>query len=179
MKFQKLIDHERISGDRMVWMQAHLGLVRILLVTSIVSTLFFAFFLSIQSLILLSILGSLAFFYAFKIKMGRDKKKNLRDISGLKIVLIGLVWSATSVLLNDLEYGNIDGHSLLSFLGMMCFIVGITIPFDIRDLIVDEPSKKTIPQLIGYRPSVFIAVLLILVSSYLIHLGTAFNFWSE
>ena len=43
----------------------------------------------------------------------------------------------------------------------MLFIIGITIPFDIRDLSFDPASYKTIPQLFGIKGAKVVASLLV------------------
>ncbi len=177
-RFQKLIDNERISGERMDWMKNNRTIVKFILIISLIGTIIFSLFLEFQTLILLSILGVISFLYAYKIKLAEKSKSNLRDIPGIKILLIGIVWAASTVLLIDSQENQLNIFSLLSFVGVTLFIIGITIPFDIRDLYLDESSKKTIPQLIGYQPSILIAVLLILLSAYFIYLGTGFNLWN-
>lgn len=176
-RFQKLIDNERVIGDRMDWMKGNQTTVKFILISSLIGTISFSVFLEFQTLILLSVLGAISFLYAYKIKLANTSKSNLRDIPGIKILLIGIVWAASTVLLIDSQVDQINKFSVLSLAGVCLFIIGITIPFDIRDLHVDESSKKTIPQLIGYQPSILISVLLILLSAYFIYLGTGFNLW--
>lgn len=176
-RYQKLIDNERVKGERMDWMKENLKLVKFILLIALIGTVFFTFFLSFKSIGILAFLGLISFLYAYKLKSPVGKRTNLRDIPSLKIILIGFVWAGSSVLLIDNEFDQIDLNSVLSFIGATLFIIGITIPFDIRDLYVDEASKKTIPQLIGYPPSILVAVIVILLSAYFIHLGTGFNFW--
>jgi 4-hydroxybenzoate polyprenyltransferase len=56
----------------------------------------------------------------------------------------------------------------LLFTERALFIFAITIPFDIRDIQIDETSKlKTLPQVIGIRKSQFLALLLLSISALL------------
>jgi 4-hydroxybenzoate polyprenyltransferase len=55
------------------------------------------------------------------------------------------------------------------------FIVSITIPFDIRDVTLDEVSKKTIPQLIGINSAVYLSIGLLVLSQVLLQLLLPFN----
>jgi hypothetical protein len=48
------------------------------------------------------------------------------------------------------------------------YIVAATIPFDVRDLLYDQPSQRTIPQLAGVNGSKWIGVSLLLMSTYLL-----------
>ena len=45
------------------------------------------------------------------------------------------------------------------------YIIAITIPFDIRDLDIDNNNIKTIPQIIGAKNSYFITHLLLVILS--------------
>ncbi len=42
--------------------------------------------------------------------------------------------------------------------------MALTIPFDIRDIDLDESEKKTIPQLVGEKNAIWISILLIVMS---------------
>ena len=54
--------------------------------------------------------------------------------------------------------------AILNFGWVFCYILAITIPFDIRDLGIDEERKKTIPQWVGIKNSKIIALLFLLFS---------------
>ena len=90
----------------------------------------------------------------------------LRDIPGLKIILIGFSWGAVTVLLPNLFLGDVFNIEWSYVLTSSFYIFSITIPFDSRDYIVDDQSKKTIPQLIGLRKSCLLAVLVLLVIGF-------------
>lgn len=108
----------------------------------------------------------LSFFYVWKIP-GLNGK-NLRDIPGIKIYIIAFVWVLISVLLPYLIDKNQDyGQMSQLFIAEFCFMIAITIPFDIRDVKLDDSSKKTIPQIIGIKKSVWISVLLLIASQIL------------
>ena len=113
----------------------------------------------------LFVLGVISFFYSYKTELG-----NLRSLPGMKIFWIALVWAFTVSIFTVGE--KIDQEDIVLFIFSFSFIVGITIPFDIRDMPYDSKSFKTIPQLIGEPASRFLAMVLIWVSfacsSYLI-----------
>ena len=93
----------------------------------------------------------------------------LRDIPYLKIFLIALTWGFVTVLLPQYsEHDLVLNWSLI--LNNSLYILGITIPFDIRDLETDSRSKKTIPQLFGVARALFIAVICISISGYLYYI---------
>lgn len=87
-------------------------------------------------------------------------RKRLRDFHYIKIFLVAVVWAYVTVILPVLE---IDTNSIqqfaLLFLERAVFIFAITLPFDIRDLKLDEESVvKTIPLRIGINNTVRLAL---------------------
>lgn len=78
----------------------------------------------------------------------RIGNKNAREVPYLKIHLIAFTWVFVLVLFPILNE-NIEAHVLWMFVAHYFYVVAVTIPFDIRDLKYDNPSHKTIPQVIG------------------------------
>ena len=87
------------------------------------------------------------------------QKKMLRDIHGIKIFFLAFVWSAVTVGLVAVEQEATWGTILLAlFLERVFFTFAIAIPFDIRDLKVDQYNGvETIPSLIGINNSKILA----------------------
>ncbi|NOQ74703.1 MAG: hypothetical protein GQ574_22005 [Crocinitomix sp.] len=168
-RYYKIISDTKQVGLRMVWMKRNPNLIKGILVVSALGCLPFLFSMTVTSLLLLFGCGVLSLFYVVKIpgKIGR----NLRDIPSLKIFLIGIVWAATSAFLPYLNepVGSVEIPWIL-FIADFLFVVGITIPFDIRDIILDESEKKTIPQLLGEKKALWIAVLMLMVNYALLTL---------
>lgn len=147
----------------MGWVQDHsrtIGLMTTL--TAIFALLVFAFtFKEPGSLILLLITGVISVFYVL-----RFKRKNLRELPYIKIYLISLVWVGILIfypLYNEGRHDLIIYYSLAHFY----YVLAVTIPFDIRDLKLDTPTQKTIPQLLGVVRSKILALFLLLVFSVL------------
>ena len=78
----------------------------------------------------------------------RIGNKNAREVPYLKIHLIAFTWAFIIVLFPILNE-NIETTTIWMFVAHYFYVVGVTIPFDIRDLKYDDPSHKTIPQVIG------------------------------
>jgi hypothetical protein len=113
------------------------------------------------------VLGTITFFYAVPFlprKVFVDSNQNLREISGLKIYVIALVWSAVTVLLpivdNDLT---ITADVLITVLQRFVLVLVLMIPFEIRDLRYDSLKLSTIPQRIGLKNTKLIGVILLMV----------------
>lgn len=114
----------------------------------------------------LSILGSLAFLPIFQhpfvflwililgiISFGYSYGK-FRDLPYLKILLISASWAIACGIIPSVIANNEPlTDSLLTSFWIFFYILGITIPFDIRDIGIDEDSKKTIPQWVGIKQS--------------------------
>ncbi len=113
--------------------------------------------------------GLLTLFYAIPVLPGG---KNLRNVSGLKIGIIALVWSIVTVIYPLVIIGkNIEQSGLFLFLQRFLFILVLILPFEIRDLKSDALSLGTIPQLIGVRNTkilgMFILSLVLLLEYWL------------
>ncbi len=90
-------------------------------------------------------------------------KKRLRDVHFVKVFLIAIVWTWLTVFLPALELGLEQQLStILMCMERVCFVFAITIPFDIRDLEIDQFNKvKTIPSRYGIKKSKAIALFLL------------------
>ena len=78
----------------------------------------------------------------------------LRNTPYLKIFLIAASWSISTVLLTYFENNLlIDQRFYLEIFARFFFILGITIPFDIRDLKFDNRRLNTIPIVFGFDDS--------------------------
>jgi len=105
----------------------------------------------------------LSFLYVTPIFRGG---RRLRDFHYLKIFLIAFVWTWVTVLLPASEQ-HLAGQ--LAVIPMACerllFIFAITIPFDIRDLHIDQHTRvHTLPSRLGSRQALRIAILLLVAS---------------
>lgn len=134
-----------------------------------IGTLFFATFLSWKTLGVMAIPGLISLGYIFPILFNKEKKR-LRDIDDVKIYFVALVWMVVSVVLPFVENEATDyGFLIISCIETFFFVFAITIPFDIRDLSIDETNNvKTIPARIGAAKAKKIATSLLLISYILI-----------
>src|SRR5690554_1023354 len=93
-------------------------------------------------------------------------RRRLKDIPGLKIFLIALVWAAVTVILPAL-HASVSLRSrdvALTFLARMIFIFAITLPFDIRDMRGDARAGiRTLPMVLGPARTRLVALALMLV----------------
>ena len=83
----------------------------------------------------LIVLGALSIAYVLPL----ISQKRLRDLWGMKIVLISAVWAALPVLIAFQVLLPLD--SLLIYLEHFFFIFALTIPFDVRDIHLDKEAQ--------------------------------------
>ena len=110
--------------------------------------------------LLLIVLGLITFLYA--IPLGIKTPKNVRSIGGVKIYIIAIVWALTSVVLPLLEAQEsftLDHYLML--LQRIFLVVVLMLPFEIRDLEIDELHLSTIPQKLGIKSTKIIGYALL------------------
>lgn len=131
--------------------------------------------LHLPSFLLLGFMGAMGVAYNLPVLPipGKRRWAGLRQITGLKLFYIGLMWAMSSVLLPVAEAYHdgfvIDGWQVAQLLGwVFLFIVAITIPFDIRDIYQDKYyGLKTIPVMVGEHKALALsAALLVLHASW-------------
>ena len=140
------------------------------------------FFLQLPRQIQLELMlpGIISLAYVWPVLTGQ---RRLRDINHIKIFLIAIVFAWVTVRLPAIEagYSAINFSMLLLILERSLFIFAITLPFDIRDLVVDQHSKvKTIPSIIGIQNSQILAYCALLIAFALIAYNSDFyTFWQS
>jgi len=124
--------------------------------------------LSFALLALMGLMG-LAYNLPFIRIAGSPRLTGLRQITGIKLFYIGMMWAMSVVLLPVAEaYQNgfpVAWAAALKWMTcVLMFVVAITIPFDVRDIYQDRHyGLKTIPILIGERKAHALAASLLLV----------------
>lgn len=143
----------------------------------LMSIIYLLFFFSTLEFLFLVPFFLLSLFYVIPLTA---KIKGLRQIPGLKLIIISFTWAAVTVYFPLFSSNLLESDELrIVFMQRLLFIMAITIPFDIRDTHLDVPDLKTLPQLIGAGSSKAFAVFLIVVFQWLdyyrtAHLGISF-----
>tara|TARA_R110000868_G_scaffold170545_1_gene405852 strand:- start:21 stop:845 length:825 start_codon:yes stop_codon:yes gene_type:complete len=105
------------------------------------------FYLSKEALIFLGVMVFLTGLYAIPIL---PHTKNLRNLGGLKIFIVALVWAGTTVLLPVYEINRaISWDIVIETIQRFVLVLILLVPFEIRDLAYDSPELKTMPQRFG------------------------------
>ncbi len=131
------------------------------------------FLVSRRSEILLILLSILSVGYGMPLFSSGKQKFGLRNIPGLKLLLIGVTWTLSVVLLPIIEAHQTE-HIFISKTDILLltakrflFITAMAIPFDIRDLFQDRKlGLKTIPVVFGEKNAYLLCQ--ILLAGYLV-----------
>lgn len=128
---------------------------------------FYAFQIQTKTLFYIAGLGLVTFLYAIPFLPKRfllDEKQNLRNIGGIKIYVIALVWSGVTVFLPLVNNGiTISEDIIITAIQRFVFVVVLILPFEIRDLQFDNLKLSTIPQKIGERWTKIMGVILLIL----------------
>jgi len=153
---------------RVRWFFSHYRLMVTFTIVSLLSLIPLFFLITTGSKILLIFLAILSFCYGLPLFTIGDQKFGLRNIPGLKLFMITLVWTMSCVLLPILESQAMHLETIsmrditILIAKRFLFIGALAIPFDIRDLFEDKQSGlKTIAVAWGEKNAyLFCQVLL-------------------
>lgn len=99
-------------------------------------------------------------FYSIPFMKLGSKALRLREIPGLKVFTIALIWAFVTVYLPIIQSGiHYNGwHVAWILIERFLFITAITIPFDVRDMETDARSGlRTLPLIMGRKNSLMLA----------------------
>ena len=134
--------------------------IQLVSVLSLMGFGFVIFQLQQSSQIVYVFLALITFLYA--IPMGIKTPKNLRSVGGVKIYIIAFVWAITTVVLPIFESQiTLNSDHWILVLQRIFIVIVLMLPFEIRDLDVDQPYLSTIPQKIGVQNTKIIGYALL------------------
>ena len=121
--------------------------IQVVSFTALAFALYNAFFLSWDTWVGIGIISFLTGLYALPVL---PKAKNLRSLGLMKILLVGLVWSVSTVLFPVIETKEtLTWDIWIEAAQRLMLVLILLIPFEIRDLKYDSPMLRTLPQRIG------------------------------
>ncbi|MAJ12780.1 MAG: hypothetical protein CMD09_02055 [Flavobacteriales bacterium] len=137
--YQRIIFHIKLKKKHSIsWF---FGNKKLIFLIAMAGILFLCCFFQLKTItkLMVILLSSVSLFYPV-----------LRKIPFLKILLISFSWAYSTVALIYFE-NNLDFNQnyKLSIISRIFFILGITIPFDIRDIKHDHLKINTIPLVFG------------------------------
>ncbi|WP_210151410.1 hypothetical protein [Chryseobacterium scophthalmum] len=108
---------------------------------------FFSF--KLQSQLVILFFAFLNFLYVIPVRKG---KKNLRNISGIKIYIVSICWGAVTVVLPLVEAdAPIQWYVLIAFIQRFILTLILILIFEIIDAKADDIKLRTVPQVIGVK----------------------------
>lgn len=180
---------EKSPYRRIRWFFSHYRLMVTVTIVCMLSLIPLFFLISTASKLLLIFLAVLSFGYGLPLFSIGDQKFGLRNIPGLKLLMITLVWTMSCVLLPILEAqaGHLATISMrdttILIAKRFLFIGALAIPFDIRDLFEDKQlGLKTIAVAWGEKNAYLFCQVLLLGYVILLFLfrniGFNADFWA-
>ena len=167
-------NHQESSYKRVRWIFRNYKLNVAITITAFICLWPMFFLLATPTKILVVFLAFLSFGYAFPIFSVEGRKIGLRNITGLKLFLIAIVWALSVTFLpylelNRAQFSNLSNTSVsIITMQRFLFFAAITIPFDVRDIFQDKAfAIKTIPVLFGEKKAYLISQMM-LAGSFLI-----------
>jgi 4-hydroxybenzoate polyprenyltransferase len=180
---------EKSPYRRIRWFFSHYRLMVTFTIVSLLSLIPLFFLITTASKILLIFLAVLSFGYGLPLFTIGEQKFGLRNIPGLKLFMITLVWTMSCVLLPILEsqathLATISMRDTTILIAKrFLFICALAIPFDIRDLFEDKQlGLKTIPVAWGEKNAYLFCQVLLAGYVVLLFLfrnnGFSTDFWA-
>ncbi|MVZ64923.1 hypothetical protein GQF61_03600 [Sphingobacterium sp. DK4209] len=130
--------------------------------------------IKLYTLVYLGFIGLISIAYAVPFVRFNGEWRGLRQVPGLKLFYIAVVWSLSSVGLPVVEL-YLEGDSInwftANYLGLVkiLFLLVCTLPFDIRDIEQDTKyNLKTLPTIVGEQAAINLAYLLGIAHLFLI-----------
>jgi len=178
-RYVQLGNRKKKKSSRQYWLEGnrlHLGLT--ILASAILAMITGLSVLSPWQIVSCIPIVAISFIYSIRIFGKKHAKGGLRDIPGIKIFMVAISWvflcGFLPIWINGLK--NISAVEVLTIsLEKFLFIFAITIPFDIRDLQLDDLRQRTIPQVIGIEKSIILAIALLFFATGLGWLCTAYS----
>jgi 4-hydroxybenzoate polyprenyltransferase len=158
---------ESAGIEKYKWAAEHTNFLKLLILISSAGLFTTVFFVKKEIVLLLGLLAGLTFLYSTPVFRKQKSRFRVQEIPGLKILLLALVWAASTVMLPVLNSENLLDYKqiLLVFTERFSFIFAIAIPFDIRDRKADTLAGiKTIPVILGEKRALQVCNLALLVS---------------
>jgi hypothetical protein len=161
-----LTNKEALNSEKHRWVRENLKFFYFLAAFSVIGFLAVAMLAKTEVMLVFVPIAILTMLYSIPVFGNKARLLRLRQIPFLKIFLISLVWSTSTILLPIVQSAKIfDTIDVITMLTeRFLFVFAITIPFDIRDMEVDRTDRlMTIPLLIGEKKSLLISYFLLLL----------------
>lgn len=154
----KLKTTTAFSGNRLTWMSANLNLSKGLTLIGFLTSSVLFFLLEIRTVFFLIPIGIIALFYVGKFFL--KGVVGFRDIPFMKVYFVSFSWVGVTAVLPALNaHAQFNSRIFLLSISIFLLVFALAIIFDLRDINLDEKSKRTIPQLLGKRRTILLSIL--------------------
>ena len=160
------------------WFHKNKKLIFILSVLALLASFVIVFVegVKLKSFLVIFPFTFITIFYVIPLKKNKQFEVSFRNFPSLKIFSIAIAWAGITVFLPLTEANFAFNENVwIEFLQRIFFIIAITLPFDIRDVISDPKNLKTLPQVFGVKKSKIIGVISLLIFVFLEVLKTEFS----
>jgi len=159
--FIRFFQIEKINSMIAIWIRANKKSLIVLNGIALTGSVFCLFNFKLDEILVLIPFLMATLFYVFPFK---NKFTGLRNIPGLKLLLIGITWTGLTAYLPLVSAHITDSQQMYFFvIQRFLFVLAITIPFDIRDAQFDLPELNTLPQVMGVNKAKIIALVALLL----------------
>lgn len=155
----------------LMFVPLHIALASIAGLTAVVLLFYLEF--DFNGMLLLAVLFFVTLSYRFRWFKHQGKSTALSEFPYLKSLLVAGVWT---IICSMIPSGMEEKNTLL-YLSFFVYFLGLSIPFDIRDLKKDAPSRRTIPQIFGVANARTLSLLLILIAHILLTYQMQCSIW--
>lgn len=143
------------SEEKNNWIRDHQLYVKSLIVISTSITLILLMFLLKKPYIvlpLLFVIGFISFYYIIPFR-----GSPLREQPFMKVIYVAAVWTSFLLIFPQLNEGNI-AIEWMNIGAFFCLFISVALPFDLRDVSIDQQKIKTIPTSVGSKKTMFISI---------------------
>jgi len=171
--FVKAVEKSRMQPFLDIWTRSSSRPLLLLNAASLIGFVHAGSRLRLEGLLLLIPFFLLTLFYVYP---GNKKFRGLRSLPGLKLFVIALVWAGVTVLFPLVVNGiPVQKGEWIVLTQRFLLILAITIPFDLRDMQLDDEELATLPQALGPAVSKLIAMGALLLYAALFFMGSEFD----
>lgn len=153
---------ENAPIERIQWARNHRQALIPLVLCGAILSIYYFFQLAVDLRWWLVPLALISLSYSLPIPWVKGTRKRLRDIPYIKIYAIALTVSVVTLLIPLSNAGISSSELILLFLSRFVWVLAVTIPFDIRDVNLDQSYQlKTLPLTLGVERARSLSLLLL------------------
>lgn len=152
---------------RLIWSKKNISTHLFIISAGVVLLISGLFTFNAQQILVIGVLGIIAFLYSFPVLPFANKKR-IKDFGILKIAALSISWTIVTVWFPAAGAQHTSVSFLIIFLRRFIFIFSLCIAFDIRDMDVDSKENiRTIPIIAGVKKAYYLTVILLIIFALL------------